>query len=112
MEEPTVMGFYDFPRPHGTRYYAADLATPEQVQGLFDYCQILRAHITAAGWIFLLERYGLAELYRLDRQSGWYDDPTLLDYCVTLRDLHHIPLRYLTPLHPYLPAPPPGTAGA
>ena len=56
----TRLAWYQWPEPDGTSYFEDDLADPQKVEGLFDYCQILLANITREGWRFLLKTHGLS----------------------------------------------------
>jgi hypothetical protein len=62
-----------YPEPTGTSYFQDDLMTREQVEQLFDYCQILEAIIYEAGWEFLINHYGFRELFEINNNSGWFD---------------------------------------
>lgn len=59
--------------PNGINYYQSDLITREQVERLFDYCQILEAMIFEKGWIFLINNYGYEDLFIINNKSGWFD---------------------------------------
>ena len=67
--------YYPWGEIHNYREYSKeDLMNPEIVEQIFDYCQILEASITKAGWKFLIEHYGFEELYKIDIKSGWLTD--------------------------------------
>ena len=55
-------------------YGKEDLMNPQNVEELFDYCQILYADITKSGREFLIEYYGFQGLYEIDKKSGWLTD--------------------------------------
>ncbi|MBR5364353.1 MAG: hypothetical protein IK134_13650 [Oscillospiraceae bacterium] len=74
------VAFRVFPRPNGYVYTEADFQTLKDAEHLFDYCQILMAMISKAGWDFLIEKFGIEGLYKADRDSGWYDCETLAEY--------------------------------
>lgn len=54
-------------------YNEKELSDPETVKQLFDYCQILCAYITQAGWTFLINHYGWETLFKINKLSGWLD---------------------------------------
>ncbi|WP_408894392.1 hypothetical protein [Paenibacillus taichungensis] len=62
-----------YPEPNGTNYYQSDLITREQVERLFDYCQILEAIIFEKGWIFLVNNYGFEDLFSINNKSEWFE---------------------------------------
>lgn len=62
-----------YPEPTGTNYYCKDLRTRNQVEQLFDYCQIMEGVIYEAGWEFLIKSYGYATLFEINQVSGWFD---------------------------------------
>ncbi|WP_251316198.1 hypothetical protein [Flintibacter muris] len=76
----SVLGWYQFPEPEGTGYTEDMLRDPAWVEELFNYCQIWYAVIAKEGWDFLLRTYGLEELYRIDRRSGWHNSTSLEDF--------------------------------
>ena len=80
MTPNTPLALYIYPEPDGTVYTAADLDSEVMVERLFDYCQILRAVITPAGWDHLLARYGLEGLFAINARSGWIGADDLDDF--------------------------------
>ena len=62
-----------YPLPNGTLYTEDDIQTIDDVVRLFDYCQILEANITKEGWEYLIEKFGMNELYEANRRSEWFD---------------------------------------
>jgi hypothetical protein len=68
------LAWYMYPEPDGTYFTAADLSTPEGVEGVFDYCQILLAVVSCFGWRFLFHHHGAAGLLEVNRTSGWFDE--------------------------------------
>lgn len=72
--------FRMYPEPNGTNYYQNDLMTQEQVERLFDYCQILEAIIFDKGWLFLISYYGYEELFEINNKSGWFECSDLEDF--------------------------------
>ena len=72
--QSVLLAWYTYPEPEGTKYTADDLCKPEMVIELFHSCQILLAIITAEGWQFLIQTYGIEGLLELDTQSGWFVD--------------------------------------
>lgn len=72
--QSVLLAWYIYPEPEGTKYTADDLRKPEMVIELFHYCQILLAIITAEGWQFLIQTYGIEGLLELDTRSGWLVD--------------------------------------
>ena len=75
-----VLAFYRYPEPKGTKYFRGDLTDPNTVIEVFNYCQILLAIITKAGWEFLIDHYGYEKLFELDRISDWKDCNSLTEY--------------------------------
>ena len=76
-----VFYHYPFVPDHDVREYTKDeLMNPEIVEELFDYCQIPEAYIMKLGWAFLIDHYGYAKLYEIDKISGQYDADTLDEY--------------------------------
>ena len=51
----STLAFYIYPIPQGTSFSANDLSTPDNVEKLFDYMQILLAVISKEGWEFLIQ---------------------------------------------------------
>lgn len=62
-----------YPEPTGTYYLRKDLITKEQVEQLFDFCQVLEAIIFDVGWEFLINYYGYPVLFEINSISGWFD---------------------------------------
>jgi hypothetical protein len=69
----TILAWYRYPEPNGTRYYIKDLEDPKGVEEIFDYCQILLGIIYAEGWRFLFKKYSFEDLYEINKKSGWFD---------------------------------------
>lgn len=69
-----------YPEPHGISYFQKDLMTKEQVEQLFDFCQILEAIIYDMGWDFLIYHYGYPLLYEINNKSDWFDCSSLEEY--------------------------------
>jgi hypothetical protein len=67
------LAWYWYPEPKGTSYDARALSTANQVQEVFDYCQIGLAIIHKEGWRFLFKTYGLSGILAINEQSGWFD---------------------------------------
>ena len=61
-------------------YYYTDLTQKRDVVELFDYCQILRAHITKAGWTYLIDKFGFDLLFEWNNESGWMDCPDIEEF--------------------------------
>ena len=79
-----VLAFYKYPEPSGREYYRNDFVDSNTVIEIFDYCQILLAHITKSGWKFLVEHYGYEKLYALNNKSGWINCDSLNEYKLTI----------------------------
>ena len=62
-----------YPLPNGTIYTEKEIQTIDDVVELFDYCQILEANISKVGWNYLIETFGMSELYEANNKSGWFD---------------------------------------
>ncbi|MCL2387062.1 MAG: hypothetical protein FWC89_05860 [Defluviitaleaceae bacterium] len=75
-----VLAWYKYPLPKGTAYFENELKQPSIVIEIFDYCQILLAYITKAGWDFLIEYYGYDRLFILNEKSGWFDCSTIAEF--------------------------------
>ncbi len=75
-----------YPKPNGTIYTENDIKDIEDVVELFDYCQILEAIIYKQGWGYLIERFGMEELYKADKKSGWHESENLDDF---VRNIEH-----------------------
>lgn len=69
-----------YPEPSGTNYFQKDLMKREQVEKLFDFCQILEAIIYDIGWDFLIDYYGYPVLYEINSKSGWLNCTNLEEY--------------------------------
>ena len=67
-----VLAWYRYPEPRGTSYSEDDLKQPDKAAEVFDYCQILLAHISKSGWEFLASHYGFEKLFEFDNESGWH----------------------------------------
>lgn len=68
-----LLAWKKYPLPRGGNYYNHSLQDEFDVRVLFDFCQILEATIFAEGWDFLLSKYGLTGLFKIDEISGWFD---------------------------------------
>ncbi len=66
-----MLAFYLYPfEPRNesiapVEYTKEELMSPSKVEELFDYCQILEAYITRAGWEFLIQVHGYEGLYKI-----------------------------------------------
>ena len=76
----TILAYRKYPLPNGTNYTSSDLKTIDQLQTLFDYCQILEAVIYKEGWNFLIDTFGYEQLYTINTQSGWFDSADLTEF--------------------------------
>ena len=79
-----VLAFYRYPEPNGKGYFRDDFTNPNTVIEVFDYCQILLAYITQAGWKFLVGYYGYEKLFELNLISGWMNCNSLDEYKATI----------------------------
>jgi len=79
-----VFAFYKYPKPNGREYYMDDFTDQNIVIEVFDYCQILLAQITKAGWKFLVGHYGYEKLFELNLISGWMNCDSLIEYKVAI----------------------------
>ena len=59
-----------YPLQNGTVYTEEEIQIIDDVVRLFDYCQILEASISKGGWNYLIDRFGLNELFEADKKSG------------------------------------------
>lgn len=78
-----MLAYYYFPYADNHKiieYTAEDLSTSQQIEELFDYCQILEAYITPDGWQFLIEKYGWEKLFEINNKSGWFWAEDVEDY--------------------------------
>jgi len=85
-----VLAFYKYPEPNGREYFKDDFTNPNTVVEVFDYCQILLAYITKAGWKFLVDHYGYEKMFELNITSGWIDCNSLSEYKAAVGSLKHI----------------------
>lgn len=69
-----------YPLPDGTIYSDETVKTISDVIEIFDYCQIAEAMISKNGWEYLVEKFGLTELYRADKISGWFDCESIEEF--------------------------------
>jgi hypothetical protein len=83
-----VLAWYRYPEPKGMNYFESDLMKSEKAIEVFDYCQILLAYISKAGWDFLIKHYGYEELYKLDKISGWFDSPTIDEFIEDIQSIY------------------------
>ncbi len=67
------IAFRIYPLPNGTIYSEETVKTIRDVIEIFDYCQIAEAMISRPGWNWLVETFGLTELYEANQISGWFD---------------------------------------
>lgn len=67
-----IIGLNIYPKPKGTEYTEEDIKTLEDVEKLFDYCQILEAVITKEGWDYLINTFGMESLYQVEQKSEWF----------------------------------------
>lgn len=74
------LAFRIYPEPHGYTYYETDLANEQDVEILFDYCQILEATIWEAGWQYLISRFGYDTLYKINTRSGWFNSESVDEF--------------------------------
>ncbi|NVJ61960.1 MAG: hypothetical protein HWE27_16330 [Gammaproteobacteria bacterium] len=71
MNQNKSLAWYQYPEPEGTHYYTEELKDPAKVEELFDYCQILLATISPAGWKYLIEQHSIEGLLIINDKSGW-----------------------------------------
>ncbi|WNS45334.1 hypothetical protein [Paenibacillus sp. MMS20-IR301] len=69
-----------YPGASGTEYRQYDLTDTTEVERLFDYCQILEAVISRAGWKVLIEYHNYQGLYEINERSGWFDCNNLEEF--------------------------------
>ena len=74
------LAYRKYPEPDGTLFYKRDLKKENQVEMLFDYCQILEAIIFKEGWDFLIKKYGYEKLYQINIECGWLDSEDINEY--------------------------------
>ena len=80
-----MLAFYLYPfEPRNksiapVEYTKEELMSPSKVEELFDYCQILEAYITRAGWEFLIQVHGYEGLYEINQRSGWFPEEESLE---------------------------------
>lgn len=60
-----------------TTYTQVDLVNTTIVQNLFSACKHDKGYITADGWLFLFNHYGLNELLIIDLEVSWFDSSDL-----------------------------------
>lgn len=69
----TILAFEYSGTEIGKDLFLEDLQTEDQIEKLFDLSQILKVFITAHGWKYLFENFGLYKLYLIDLKSGWHE---------------------------------------
>ena len=74
------VAFRIYPLPDGKVYTEEDIKTLKDVEELFDYCQIYEATISNEGWNFLIDTFGMEELYEADKKSGWFNSGSLEEF--------------------------------
>ena len=74
-----------YPLPNGTKYTEEDIQTIDDVIRIFDYCQILEAYISINGWNYLIDRFGLNELFEADKRSGWFDCNSIEEFTEAIK---------------------------
>lgn len=75
-----ILAYRIYPEPNGTDYFEKDLQSEFDVECLFDFCQILEAIIFREGWHYLVDKFGYANLFKIDKRSMWIDCDTLEEY--------------------------------
>lgn len=87
-----MLAFYLYPfEPRNesiapVEYTKEELMSPSKVEELFDYCQILEAYITRAGWEFLIQVHGYEGLYKINQRSGWFpEEESLEEFKLTIQ---------------------------
>lgn len=82
----TTLAFRIYPLPNGTNYGYNELANPQNVISIFDYCQILEAVITKAGWNFLIDYYGYNKLFKINNKSDWLDCSNIDEFILEIQN--------------------------
>lgn len=73
LESDEILAFEHFGAELGKDYYLSELKTDQEIEMLFDLCQIQRANIRDIGWKYLFEKVGIDRIYQIDKKSGWFD---------------------------------------
>ncbi|MEZ0267375.1 MAG: hypothetical protein ACAI43_21790 [Phycisphaerae bacterium] len=71
--KPIILGWDSSPEPMGTVLGATELRDERAVAHLFARAATFRAQVTARGWRFLIDRYGIVGLIEINREIGWFD---------------------------------------
>jgi hypothetical protein len=82
----TILAYRKYPLPQGTIYFRDDLKSVEQIEQLFDYCQIWEAIIYKEGWDYLVDDFGYSKLFEINNNSGWKDCDTLEEFIQDIND--------------------------
>lgn len=73
-----------YPLPHGTVYSEEDVCSIDDVVGIFDYCQILEASVSKAGWEYLIDKFGIEGLFEANKISGWLNSESLEEFALDI----------------------------
>lgn len=79
-----TLAYYMYPVPSGTRFTADNLISPQEVETVFDYLQILLAVVSQEGWDFLIQQHGYEILFEINKKSGWIDCETLSEFILQI----------------------------
>ena len=69
----TILAWNQKPLPDGVLYTSKALADRINVVTLFDACKHKHGYITADGWEFLFNHYGINELLNIDLDIKWFN---------------------------------------
>lgn len=72
-QDPRPLAFECFGAQIGKSWYAEDFQNDKDVERAFDLAQIQQLFITAEGWQYLFESFGIEKLFEIDRKSGWFE---------------------------------------
>jgi len=68
-----LLAWQSQPQPSGTNLYPDELVDAQTVVRLFKEASRFRAQVTAQGWRFLWNQYGLKGLIEINREAGWFE---------------------------------------
>ena len=69
-----------YPLPNGRVRTEEDLRTPDDVERLFNACQIMEGMISKKGWDFLIAKFGMEGLYEIEQKSCWFNSDSFEEF--------------------------------
>ena len=74
------VAFRIYPLPDGKIYTEEDINSLKDVEMLFDYCQIMEAMISRKGWNYPIDRFGMENLYEVEKKSEWFNSESFEEF--------------------------------